>query len=63
MIIVLYVHIKLKYLRKKLKSSRKNPNRIELSNKKLIDEIYQKLKDFKFPLQKNKTNIKKLKIF
>ena len=38
----------------------KNPNRIKLSDKKLFDEIYQKLKDFKFPLQINKTNIIKI---
>ena len=41
----------------------KNPNRIKLTDKKLFDEIKQKLINFKFPLEINKTNIKKLKIF
>ena len=38
----------------------KNPNRIKMTDKQLFDEIYQKLKDFKFPLKINKTNIKKI---
>ena len=38
----------------------KNPNRIKLTDKKLFDEIYQKLKDFKFPLEINKNNITKI---
>ena len=37
-----------------------NPNRIKLTNKKLFDEIYQKLKIFQFPLEVNKNNIKKI---
>ena len=41
----------------------KNPNRIKLTDKKLSDEIKQKLINFKFPLEINKTNIKKLRIF
>ena len=41
-------------------SKKKNPNRIKLTDKKLFNEIYQKLKDFKFPLEINKTNIKKI---
>ena len=35
-----------------------NPNRIKLTDKKLFDEIKQKLINFKFPLQINKNNIK-----
>ena len=38
----------------------KNPNRIKLEDKKLFTGIYEKLKDFKFPLEINKTNIKKI---
>ena len=38
----------------------KNPNRIKLDDKKLFTEIYEKLKNFKFPLEINKTNIKKI---
>ena len=34
-----------------LNPQEKNPNRIKLTDKQLFDEIYQKLKDFKFPLQ------------
>ena len=35
----------------------KDPNRIKLTDKKLFDEIYQKLINFKFPLEINKNNI------
>ena len=38
----------------------KNPNRIKIGNKKLFTEIYEKLKNFKFPLEINKTNINKI---
>ena len=38
----------------------KNPNRIKLIDKKLFTEIYEKLKNFKFPLEINKTSIKKI---
>ena len=38
----------------------KDPNRIRLADKKLFDEIYKKLINFKFPLEINKTNIKKI---
>ena len=38
----------------------KNQNRIKLSDKKLFDEIKQKLINFKFPLEINKINIKKI---
>ena len=38
----------------------KDPNRIKLTDKKLFDEIYQKQINFKFPLEINKTNIKKI---
>ena len=38
----------------------KNPNRIKLTDKKLFDEIKQKLINFKFPLEVNKTNITKI---
>ena len=38
----------------------KDPNRIKLTDKKLFDEIYQKLIKFKFPLEINKNNIKKI---
>ena len=38
----------------------KNPNRIKIKDKKLFTEIYEKLKNFKFPLEINKTNIKKI---
>ena len=38
----------------------KDPNRIKLTDKKLFDEIYQKLINFKFPLEINKNNIKKI---
>ena len=38
----------------------KNPNRIKLTDKKLFDEIKQKLINFKFPLEINKNNIKKI---
>ena len=37
-----------------------NPNRIKLSDKKLFDEIYQKLKNFEFPLEVNKNYVKKI---
>ena len=43
-----------------LNPQEKNQNRIKLTDKKLFDEIYQKLKNFKFPLEVNKTNIKKI---
>ena len=43
-----------------LKSTRKNPNRIKLTNKKLFDEIKQKFINFKYPLEINKNNIKKI---
>ena len=35
----------------------KNPNRIKLSDKELFKEVYEKLKDFKFPLEINKNKI------
>ena len=38
----------------------KNPNRIISKDKKLFDDIKQKLINFKFPLEINKTNIKKI---
>ena len=38
----------------------KNPNRIKIDDKKLFTEIYEKLRNFKFPLEINKTNIKKI---
>ena len=38
----------------------KNPNRIKLDDKKLFTEIHEKLKNFKFPLEINKTNIRKI---
>ena len=38
----------------------KDPNRIKLTDKKLFDEIYQKQINFKFPLEINKNNIKKI---
>ena len=38
----------------------KNPNRITTKDKKLFDEIKQKLINFKFPLEINKNNIKKI---
>ena len=38
----------------------KNPNRITTKDKKLFDEIKQKLVNFKFPLEINKNNIKKI---
>ena len=38
----------------------KNPNRIKLTDKKIFDEIKQKLINFKFPLEINETNIKKI---
>ena len=44
-----------------LNPQQKNPNRITMSDKQLFDEIYQKLKDFNFPLQINETNIIKIK--
>ena len=37
----------------------KNPNRIKIEDKKLFIEIYEKLKNFKFALEINETNIKK----
>ena len=38
----------------------KSPNRIKIDDKKLFTEICEKLKNFKFPLEINKTNIKKI---
>ena len=38
----------------------KNPNRITKEDKKLFDNIYEKLKYFEFPLKINKNNIKKI---
>ena len=38
----------------------KNPNRIKMSDKKLFDELKQKLINFKFPLEINKNNITKI---
>ena len=38
----------------------RNPNRIKIEDKRLFTEIYEKLKNFKFPLEINKTNIKKI---
>ena len=38
----------------------KNPDRIKLSDKELFKEIHEKLKDFQFPLEKNKNIIKKI---
>ena len=38
----------------------KNPNRITKKDKELFNNIYQKLKYFKFPLKINKNNIKKI---
>ena len=38
----------------------KDPNRIKLTDKKLFDEIYKKLINSKFPLEINKTNVKKI---
>ena len=38
----------------------KNPNRIKIDDKKLFTEIYEKSKNSKFPLEINKTNIKKI---
>ena len=35
----------------------KNQNRIKLSDKELFKEVYEKLKDFKFPLEINKNKI------
>ena len=37
-----------------------NPNRIKIKDKELFENIYKKLKDFKFPLEINKTNIKEI---
>ena len=43
-----------------LNPQEKNQNKTKLTDKKLFDEIYQKLKNFKLPLEVNKTNIKKI---
>ena len=43
-----------------LNPQEKNPNRIKMTDKKLFDEIKQKLINFEFPLQLNKNNIKKI---
>ena len=40
-----------------LNPQEKNPNRIKFTDKQLFDEIKQKLINFKFPLQINKTNV------
>ena len=37
----------------------RNPNRIKIKDKELFENIYKKLKDFKFPSEINKNNIKK----
>ena len=39
----------------------KNPNRITKEDKKLFNDIYEKLKNFEFPLKINKINIQKIK--
>ena len=36
----------------------KNPNKIKLKDKELFENIYKKLKDFKFPLEINKQILK-----
>ena len=46
----------IRYLNPQLKDT----NRIKLTDKKLFNEIKQKLINFKFPLEINKTNIKKI---
>ena len=46
-----------------LNPQEKNPNRIKLTDKKLFDEIEQKLINFIFPLEINKNNIKKIEDF
>ena len=38
----------------------RNPNRIKLKDKELFENVYKKLKNFKFPLEINKTSIKKI---
>ena len=38
----------------------KNPKRIRIDDKKLFTEIYEKLKNLKFPLEINKASIKKI---
>ena len=43
-----------------LNPQQKNPNRITMNDKQLFDEIKQKLINFEFPLQINKTNIIKI---
>ena len=43
-----------------LNPQEKNPNRIKLTDEKLFNEIKQKLMNFKFPLEVNKNNIKKI---
>ena len=43
-----------------LNPQNKNPNRITSKDKKLFDEIKQKLINFKFPLEINKNDIKKI---
>ena len=43
-----------------LNPQNKNPNRITTKDKKLFDEIKQKLVNFKFPLEIKKNNIKKI---
>ena len=37
-----------------MNAQERNPNRIKLDDKKLSTEIYEKLKNFKFPLEKIK---------
>ena len=43
-----------------LNPQNKNPNRVTTKDKKLFDEVKQKLINFKFPLEINKNNIKKI---
>ena len=45
-----------------LNPQEKNPNRIKMIDKKLFDEIKQKLVNFKFPLEINKNNITKIEV-
>ena len=51
-----FIWLYIRYLNPKLKDS----NRIKLADKKLFDKIYQKLINFKFPLEINKNNIEKI---
>ena len=54
MIFVLFGHILDILILKK-----KNPYRIKLDDKKLFTEIYEKFKNFKFPLEIKKQILKK----